>query len=406
MSPPFFSTFQKRCEWLALFFLTTCFFVSQISISLTTITYLSAFLLLILSGQWRSRFNNIKNNKAALSFWLMLIIFIVGIFYSASPPHRIFHEMQKNHWLFITPFLISAINDTRWRERMINTFLCVMIVTLAIGYGMWFFNHGFIPIDAGGDRVNPFMGRIVQGFSMNVAAFICAYRFLFQKKHRFFYLAIFLLMGINLLYLNLGRTGYGLFFLILCYLGLMRFGWRGMLSAILISVTTIGALYFISPNFHTRIQKIYDHTVHYDQLKISTSIGQRVEMLHIAKKMIAKHPWFGYGAGGIRAPTQQMIPAQERVFNPSMDYVESIYINFLLEFGVAGLLVFLGAMVMQIRETFKLPHEYRCFMQVVLMAFLFGGLFNMFFFSFPITHLYSLFAAVCFSSRFANASTQ
>lgn len=402
MQPGILSAIQQRSEWLALFFLTACFFVSQISVSLTTITYLGAFFLTLISGQWLQQWERIKKNKAALSFWLLFLLFIIGIFYSTSPAHQIFRDVQKRHWMLMTPILMCVIRDDRWRQRMVNAFLWVMIITLFLGFAKWFFNFdllrmiGKVGIE---DRINPFMNHIVQSVAMSIAAFICAYRFLFVKKNRIVYAILFVLMSLNVMYFSTGRTGYGLFCLMLCYVGVIRFGWKGIIYAALIGVIMLGSSYFISSNFRQRTQEMVQHYRHYDQLKKSTSIGQRVEMTHIAKKMIAQRPWFGYGTGGIRTQLPIVIPENERVFNPSMDYVESIYLNFMLEFGVFGLIVLIIAIGMQIKTTFALSHEYRCLMQVVLISVLFGGFFNMFFVSFPVSHLYALFAALCFSAK-------
>src|SRR3989338_3838181 len=106
---------------------------------------------------------------------------------------------------------------------------------------------------------------------------------------------------------------------------------------------------------------------------------QRIEMYHIAKTMIAKRPWFGYGTGGINTEMQKIIPAKDRVLNSRMNFVESIYLNFLLEFGVVGFAVLLIAIAFQIQQSFLLTHEYRSLIHIVLINVFIGGLINKFF---------------------------
>ena len=392
---------NHRCEWISLLFLTLCFFVSPISVTLTTITYLLAFAFLLLSGDWYARWSRIKNNKAALSFLLLAALFFIGIFYSTSIPHLILQDFQKRHWLLMTPFFIMILTEECWRKRMINTFLCAMIITLFISVLKFFFHLNLIAwIHFAGERngARVFLDHIEQSFAMNIAAFICGYRFLFEKKLRLFYVVIFLLMAINIVFMSTGRTGYGIFFLLLMYLGLMRFGWRGILAAVIVGIAMIGIAYFASASFQSRMKSMAHHFEHYDQIQQKTSISQRVEMWNIATRMIDKKPYFGYGTGGIRTQLPLVVPAKDRVFNPSIDYVESIYLNFLLEFGAFGLGVLLIAIALQIKTTFQLPHAYRCLMQAVLIAVFFGGFFNAFFVSFPIAHMYALFSVLCFSS--------
>ena len=130
-------------------------------------------------------------------------------------------------------------------------------------------------------------------------------------------------------------------------------------------------------------------------------------MMHIAKSMIQKRPWFGYGTGGISTALPHVVPVKQRQLNPWLNYVESIYLNYWLEYGLVGLLIFLIFIGIQIRVSFQLPKEYRFLIQVVMIAFFFGGFFNSFVMSAPIAHMYSLLAAACFSAlpRLKKSST-
>src|SRR3990167_3081489 len=107
-------------KWIALFLLTLCITVSSISVTITTITYIGAFIFLLLSCGWNTCFKKIVENKAALSFWLLGALFVAGTFYSTSTRHLIFQDLQKQHWLFMTPFFIVFIAEEVWRKRMVN----------------------------------------------------------------------------------------------------------------------------------------------------------------------------------------------------------------------------------------------------------------------------------------------
>ena len=394
-------TIQSHFKWLALFFLTLCFFVSTISVSATTVTYLCALGCVLLSDDWHSRWQRIKTNPSALSFWLLFALFIIGIFYSTSTTHLIWRDINKHHWLLATPFLMIAIQEERWRMRMINAFLIAMIITVALAYAKYFFHFSIVTRHSNFPHLPDdmvFNSHIVQSFSMNIAAFICVYRMLFEKKMRWLYVIFYILMAIDILFLSKGRTGYLIFLLVLLYLGAIRFKLKGVLSACFLGFALIITAYFSSAGFQMRVNALYDHSKNYANIERTTSVGQRIEMYHIAKTMIAKRPWFGYGTGGMQTELPKIVPAKDRRMNPNIGHVESIYLNFLISFGVVGLCVLLIALWMQIKFTFTLPHQYRCLMQVVLISVFIGGVMNKFFLSFPITHLYSLFAAVCFGA--------
>ncbi len=398
--------FTHRFEWLALSFLTLCFFVSPISVTLTTITYLLAFLFTVLfllfAQDWQERWGLLKQNKAALSFWVLLALFFIGLTYTTSPMHLALQDLHKRHWTLITPFFIIIIVDARWRMRMINAFLMAMVLTLLLSDLKWFHIYRFhFPGQVNINGAGAFFHHIVQNFAMSIAAFMCGYRALFErlsKKTRAFYSVIFALMAINIIFMSLGRTGYIIFLLLVLYLALIRFKYKGLLIAVACGILLMSLAYMTSNDFRSRTQAMIVNYEHSGTATKVNDINQRVEMYHIAKKMIMARPWFGYGTGGIRTAEQKMIPQVERVFNPQLDYVESIYVNFMLEFGILGFVVLMGVLMTQIIVSFQLPQTERHLMQAVLIALLVGGLFNSFMVSFTISHFYSLFSAVCFSA--------
>lgn len=404
MATSLWRRFEGQCEWLALVMLTACFFVSAISVTLTTIAYLAAFLCILLSGHWQEKWVYIKKNKAAISFLVLTALYVVGVFYSTSTKQLILRDLHKNHWLLMTPFFMMIITNDVWRQRMINAFLCIMLITVCLSFIKWLspvhMMHSLrLPkIRAETSIFSVFMNHIVQSFAMNLAAFVCGYRFLYEKKWRIFYALIFIVMAINIIFMSNGRTGYGIFFLLLLYLSVTRFGWKGIVIAGASSVVLTSVAFVVSFGFHSRIKSVYQDYQHYNQIHYQTSVGQRIEMYDIAKRMIHERPWFGYGTGGIRTALPLVVPEKNHPLNPSIDYVESIYLDFLLEFGAFGFVILLIVLAVQISVSFQLPPFYRALMQAVLIALLSGGVFNAFWVSFPIAHFYALFSAVCFSA--------
>lgn len=409
------SPWQLKCNQIAMYALTAAFFVVMFSVSLTTICYLSATLFVLLSGNWRERFQFIRDSDtfASVSYWVIFSLFIIGIFYSIAPQKEIIHELRSQSWLLITPFLIMGLTEECWRQRIVNAFLSIMIITLIVSFLKVFIDiHPiqWIHFVRDPNHQGLYWDHITQSFAMNIAAFICAYRYFFEKKSRLFYAAVFILMAIDIIFISKGRTGYGLFFLLLAYLSMVRFGWKGSIVAASISILLIVTAFFISPNFNTRIKAIYEHTAHYEQmhqLHEATSVGTRIEMLNIAKMLIIKRPWFGYGTGGIETAIKEFVPPQDRTLEiPNISSVESIYLNFWLEFGLFGLIVFLAMTAVQIKASFHLPQPYRYLMHVVLISTLFGGLFCSFFNNITIKHVYALFVVLCLSALNSTSSEQ
>ena len=385
--------FSLTTEWLALLTLVICSFVIPISVTATTITFLLAWVLILVSGNWRQRLQKIKHNPAAISFWVLFALFLIGLIYTISPHHLAFKDLQKRHWLLIAPFFMMVINDDCWRKRIINAFLIIMVITLFLSYLKWmgldivsFITHKKL------SGIGVFFEHIVQYFFMSVAAFIFGYRFFYHAKWRWINLAIFILMAINLAFLSQGRTGYIQFGLLLSFLCFIRFGWKGVLTAVTLSILLFGAAFTLSDGVSKRIRAIPTEYQHYNKNNAMTPIGIRISMWHDAVLLIKKRPWFGYGTGNISTAMKQNLPPAMINLTGSIDYVEYSYLNFMLEFGVFGLFIFLGVIITQIIMTFRLPTEYKYTMQAFLIAYLAGSLANSFFVSFCEVHLYAIFS--------------
>jgi len=392
-------SFKERTEWLALFTLIACSFVIPISVTATTITFLLAWVLILISGQWRERWQRIKNNPAALSYWVLFALFVIGLIYTVSPGHLAFKDLQKRHWLLIAPFFMMIIKDDHWRERIVNAFLIAMIFTLVLSYLKWAgFDFYLMLFHKTLPGVGVFFEHIVQSFFLCIAAFIFGYRFFYRTRWRWIYLTLFILIAINILFLSHGRTGYLQILLLLAFLSFIRFSWKGVLGAFLLSMILLGTAFSIPGSFRTRILNIGKQYQNYHQGKTKTAIGQRIGMWEDAMILIKKHPWTGYGTGGIHTAMQENLSIKQINKTGPIDYVEYSYLNFLLQFGVFGLIIFLGVVATQIVISFRLPREYKYMMQAFLIAYLTGSLFNSFFVSYCEVHLYAIFSALCFST--------
>ncbi|OGO92700.1 MAG: hypothetical protein A3F10_03470 [Coxiella sp. RIFCSPHIGHO2_12_FULL_42_15] len=374
-------------------------FVLPISVTATTCCYLLAGFLALCSGHWQERWQRIKFNPAALSFWILICLFLLGLLYTFSPWNLALKDLQKRHWLLITPFLMILLTDDRWRLRTINSFLLAMYITLCLSFLKFFGVDIYFQITGKYlNGVNVFYEHIVQTFFFSMAAFIIGYRFFYYEKWRWFYGISYLLLTLNVLFLSDSGTGYVLFLLQLIYIALIRLGWKGFLLGIGLGVILMGTSFL---NFSAMKERAYHIASDYDSYhkgQTITSVGLRIAMWHNAILLIKGRPLTGYGTGGIRTAMTKNLSPEDIKKTQLLDYVENTILNFILEFGFLGLIIFLSAITIQIVACFYLPHEYKHLMLVFLMLFLMGGLANSFFVSFCEAHLYSLLAAVCFSA--------
>lgn len=351
---------QTNCEWLALLSLTLCFFTIVFSIFLTTFCFCFSMLLILISGNWQERFKIIFTNFAALSFWIMGIFFIIALFYFNAHAPSLWKGFYYQEWLLFTPFFIAIIKENKWRHRMMNVFLWVMLFLLLLSFlksVVHFDLLAFINVPPS-QQLFFSWDTINHTYFMNIAAYIFAYRCLFKNKMKFFYAVLFCFMAVDILFISKSMVGYGIFFSLFIYTGIMRFGWKGMLLTFIIAISTISAAYYFSPMMRSNLKTSYSNLIHHTQSSLST---EKPTSISIIKSMVNQG--------------------------------QSVAIIFVM----MGLLIAIWVII-QIRISFGLPHEYLYLIHVVLIATLLGGIFWTFFNSFQINHLYALFAALCFSA--------
>ncbi len=393
-------------RWLCVF----AAFAVAVSVSATSVLFILAFIacLVFLSCSrhaLRSLVQTLNQNRALLGCWVLVAIYLVGTLYSVSDHHERWRDLQKMHWLLMTPILSVLFTDPRWRRRLQNSFLLAMSLTLILSYAKalgWLDCLGDLPKHlASGNNV--FFEHIVQTFFMDVALFMVGYRVLFEsnntgKKLYYFYILFLCLGVINLFFMEESATGFLAFVVLMAYLFYQRFSYKGLMYTGLCLSVLMGLSLSQSQLIKTRMHTVKHEYTQYQSGQTISSLGLRLAMAKTSVDLIKQQPWYGYGTGGIKAAmTMKLSPAQiDRT--GLIDYVEISPFNFILQFGLLGLLGFSLFLVWQIQGLKYLPRQEAILMQGFLLAYLASSLINCFFISFCETHLYALMMAMCFGS--------
>lgn len=387
----------------------TTAFVMPISVSLTDIFYVLSLVFVLLSGQMRQKLHLLLKNPVAISFFVFMALFFLGLIYTDASEHNAFKDIYKHHWILFTPFLMLIFDNPKIRKYTINAFLIAMTITLILSYFRWlgdlgsFFGLYLKHTDK--HTTNVFFNHIVQNVFLSFAAGIIAYRFFYYGTRRWLYGTLFILISFNVLFLSHGRTGYISYIVILTYVSLFRFGWKGFFA----SLGLLAALFLLAYHFSTPFQSRILRTVHnlqrFEHNQTRTSFGYKLAMTQNSIKLFKKSPLLGYGSGGIKA-AYRTLPKTDINRTGLVGYVEIGYLNILLEFGIIGFIIFLGILAIQCRYSFRLSHENKFIMQSFLAVYLVGSIGNPFFLSYSEVHLYSLIAAAIFSSLLFAKSLQ
>lgn len=383
--------FVLIAAWLAV---ATSFFLC-VSVSVTSITSIVGALLILGASDWRYIKDTWLNNPIALGLIVIFLMYVFAGFYSQGSIHQITHDIYKHKWIIYALCFMLIFKDDTWRQRIINAFLLSMIFVMVLSYLKWF---GLVdPPPYIREPASVFLQHIAQNFLMAVAAILLAYRFIYYSKNKVLYAVLFLLASYNVLFVSSGRTGYVIYAVLLLYLAHHRFGIKGVLASILVVAVLSLAAYNFSTSFNTRVSQAINNVQKYHAGQTQTSVGIRMAMAHDSINMIKQHPWFGVGTGGILHAYHQL---PNSMLNQSRvrSYIELGFLQVLLTFGIVGFLIFMTIMAMQFYYSFRLPHEFKFTMQVVLIGYWVGAVGNPFFISHSQSLLYALFLAAMFST--------
>lgn len=390
-------TQATNCHLLALSCLAIAAFSVGISTTATSISFMFAFFFALLSGRWWFTFPYIRQHWGLLSFWILFAWYVIGLSFTVSPPAEAWRDLQKMHWLLMTPFFAVLFDEEVWRRRILNAFMAAMVLTLVLSY-LKLFKFPLPTVLYKTSANNVFFEHIVQTFFLNIALFIAGYRWLFERSYRFFYLGFAILATLHVFLFNDCLTGFITYAILFTYLLKLRFGYRSLTISAITAIALLGIALSQSPLVKQRLTTLQQQYHAYQVGKTITSVGLRLSMWENAQALLEHAPWYGYGTGGLKAAMQQTLQEKQIARTGLLDYVEYTPMNFLLQFGILGLATFLTVIWLQISACYKLPNPYRVLMLGFLLAYLAGSLINSFFISFCETHWYALMAAVCFSS--------
>lgn len=397
----FVPTVKRDILWYArndhhrILLATLRYFFLPISVTALDIGYVGATLFVLFSGAWFFDRKKIFNNPAILSFWGLFLLLLVGMTYTHATSHQAWHDINKHLYMLFTPFLLFVFSDQKPRIRLfLNVFLASMLMIMVLSYAKVFIWPNYRP-ELGPAGV--FTTHIIQNFCMAFAACIVLYRILNEKQHRWLYVICFILLSFNIIFMSTGRTGYVAYAIFVMFAGIYRYRWKGAIAGLVLVGTLFGLAYSFSSNFNDRLHRLHQDMSQYQQGQTITSLGLKLAMMENSVVLIKRHPWFGYGTGGIKSAFSTLpLEAQKR--SGQVDYVEVGYVNFLLSYGVIGFLFFLSMLGVQIYYSFRLQGEYRFYFQAFLAAYLASALFNPFFLGSAWTHLYSLVSAAMLST--------
>lgn len=268
--------------------------------------------------------------------------------------------------LYLIP-LLPPFREARWQRYALNVFLISIGITVFITYLKYF---GLSHI--GNPEFDTYkLNHIETSYLVAFATFVLMHRTI-ESGFSKLYAALTTMFFFQLFFINMGNTGYLIFFVLLNLFVWQKYGFKLLLGAILITPMLFWGLQLLSPNFSLRAAKVYqDSTAAFAHQNDVSSSAIRIEFLRNGTEIVKERP-FGIGFGTFVTTYAARFPdsySANRFGHPHNEY---LYIA--MQISLVGLALFLFWCWKVLQTSFNLPLENRMLTQGLLVTFMVGAL--------------------------------
>ncbi len=363
----------------------SCFFI-PFSTSLMGTTAILAAVFWLLSGNVFSLFRLMGRNISVSLAIALFLLLAIGVVYSPASLNDAFLFLKKYRELVYFAMVVSLLNNNEGAARLAeDSFVAGCVVLLLISYGIYF---SIIPSERFGHSV---VYHITHSLFMAVLAFWCLQRIFESRQYVYLWMGLFLLTTANLFYIAPGRTGMLVYIALIGLTFFQRLSWRKSLTAMILVVLVIGAAFFTSSNFSTRVTEAVDEMRNYQAESSRTSLGMRFDWWRNSVDLIKQKPILGHGTGSFVIVQGELIKESD---TQSTDNPHNEYLLLAVQTGLVGLFLFITLLAAQFIDSFKLQPPRRYLLQGVVVAMAVGCLMNSFLFDSHPGHFYAILSAV------------
>lgn len=295
---------------------------------------LSVFAILIVPSNRKDLYRVLSQPWCQAALLLFFVAF-VGMVWSPAALKDKFYVLEKYSKLLYLPVLAIGFQDKQTRRYALYGFLLAMLITCMAAILK---ASGVIAMQLRGlDPGHIFRNHIMTGYMMAFAAYLSALLFISESgKKKTIHAILFLLFSYQILFINIGRTGYVSYVVLMSLFFVQMLSWRQVMLAAVIGSTVLAGVYYQNETMQNRVNQVYIDWREYHQGDKDTSIGYRLQFHQYAKELFDRHPWVGNGTGGFSYlyHEEKPIPSWE----PKLSEPHSQYWFTLAELGVVGLI--------------------------------------------------------------------
>ncbi|CAM2980481.1 O-antigen ligase family protein [Legionella worsleiensis] len=340
---------EQGILFTSILFALFMFFI-PISPSLKSIFFACSVGVILLTPHFNQFIPYAFNSLWGRASLFLLLYSMVACLWSPAPFLMQLTVVGKYSKLIYLPVLAVAFAHAKIRNLALNSYLAAMFVTCIIS--VLKSEHILTP----GDPGEVFYNHIITGFMMGFAAYLASlYAFKYQGWIRAGYVFLFAIMSYQVLFINTGRTGYVMYFILMAFLMMQKLSIKKAVLGVVFLCALLGLVYHESPIMYGRVHDLLSDIKALKHNNANTSLGYRIQFHDYAQSLWEKNPVVGIGTGGFKYSFSQDNPVPS--WGKELTDPHSQYWMTLAEQGVIGfvlLMFFLSSLLItsfQLTET-------------------------------------------------------
>ncbi|MDC3315703.1 O-antigen ligase family protein [Candidatus Thioglobus sp.] len=314
----------------------------------------------LFSGNYKSKFDLIINNKLMLASIVFFCLHVIGLLWTEDLAWglHIVHKM----WYFIGLFpILYTIVRKDYISHYISAFLLAISITEVCSYLVWFeviepFKNATV------SNPTPFMSHISYNPILAFAIYLVLHEIFFNKKITNLVFALYSFFAISMtinMFITGGRAGQVMCFAMLAIIIFQFFNTQKIKALFLISFLIPGIFftaYQASDLFQERVDAAVKNSLFYSENKAS-SVGLRITFALNSWEAIKKNPIIGVGTGDFPIEYKKInkinTPGLTNTTNP-----HNMYTLVAMELGALGVISMLSIFYYQIRLSFNSSNKF------------------------------------------------
>ena len=312
----------------------------------------------LFSGNYKSKFNQIINNKLMIASIMFYCLHLLGMLWTEDLAWglHILHKMW--YFLLLFPVLFTIVRKD-YISHYITAFLLAISITEVCSYLVWFeviepFKNATV------ENPTPFMSHISYNPILAFAIYLVLHEIFFNKKITNFVFSLYSFFAISMIvnmFITGGRAGQVAFFAMLVVLIIQILDKQRIKSLITIFIVIPGIFftaYQASDLFQQRVNLAFNQAIEYHP-ESNNSIGYRITFALNSWKVFKENPIIGIGTGDFPIEYKKI---NEITAIPNTKNPHNMYILIVMELGIIGLISMLSIFYYQIKLSFNSSNRF------------------------------------------------